>query len=88
MVLEAGYAGTTGFRKVVKVTVFVTKKDGMTDADFIDHYNKKHARMAADVLLKHNIISYSLVRCPGICRFAFGLVKTMSNLLDLSPPER
>lgn len=67
MVLEAGYPGTTGFRKVVKVTVYVKKKDGMTDADFIEHYNKKHAQMAADVLLKHNIISYSLVCGPGSC---------------------
>jgi len=62
MVLEAGYPGTTGFRKVVKVTVYVKKKDGMSDSDFIEHYNKKHAQMAADVLLKHKIISYSLVR--------------------------
>ena len=64
MVLEAGYPGTTGFRKVVKVSVFVKKKDGMTDADFIEHYNKKHAQMAAAVLLKHNVISYSLVCAP------------------------
>jgi hypothetical protein len=65
MVLEAGYPGTTGFRKVVKVTVYVKKKDGMSDADFIEHYNNKHAQMAATVLLKHNVISYSLV---GISR--------------------
>ena len=62
MVLEAGYPGTTGFRKVVKVSVFVKKKAGMSDADFIHHYNKKHAEMAATVLMKHNVLSYSLVR--------------------------
>lgn len=62
MVLEAGYPNTTGFRKVVKASIFVKKKDGMSDADFIEHYNKKHAQMAAPVLLKHKIISYSLVR--------------------------
>jgi EthD domain len=61
MVLEAGYVGTTGFRKVVKATVLVKKKDGISDAAFIEHYNNKHAQAAAPVLLKHKIISYSLV---------------------------
>ncbi|QDS69093.1 hypothetical protein FKW77_010151 [Venturia effusa] len=60
MVLEAGYPGTTGFRKVVKVTVMVKKKEGLDDAEFIKHYNSKHAQMAAPVLLKHKIIDYSL----------------------------
>jgi hypothetical protein len=62
MVLEAGYPGTTGFRKVVKVTVLVKKKEGISDKDFIEHYNHRHAQMAAPVLQKHKIISYSLVR--------------------------
>lgn len=61
MVLEAGYPGTDGFRKVVKVTVMVKKKEGMSDSDFIEHYNNQHAQMAAPVLLKYKIISYSLV---------------------------
>jgi len=61
MVLEAGYPGTTGFRKVVKVTVLVKKRDGMTDQAFVEHYNQHHAEKAAPVLLKHKIISYSLV---------------------------
>lgn len=61
MVLEAGYPGTTGFRKVVKVTVMVKKKDGISDDDFIKHYNGVHAQLAAPVLLRHQIISYSLV---------------------------
>ena len=62
MVLEAGYSGTRGFRKVTKVTVLVKKKDGMSDADFMDHYNNVHAQMAVPVLLRHNILTYSLVR--------------------------
>ena len=62
MVLEAGYANTTGFRKVVKATILVKKKPGMSDEDFIQHYNHKHAQMAAPVLEKHNCITYSLVR--------------------------
>lgn len=61
MVLEAGYAGTTGFQKVTKATILIKKKPSMSDADFINHYNHIHANMAAPVLLKHNVISYSLV---------------------------
>ncbi|KAF1981763.1 hypothetical protein K402DRAFT_341846 [Aulographum hederae CBS 113979] len=60
MVLEAGYPNTTGFRKVTKATIMVKKKEGMSDADFIKHYNEHHARRAAPVLQKHNIISYTL----------------------------
>jgi hypothetical protein len=62
MVLEAGYPNTTGFRKVTKATILVKKKEGISDADFIKHYNERHAQLAAPVLLKHKIISYSLVR--------------------------
>jgi hypothetical protein len=61
MVLEAGYPSTTGFRKVVKATILVRKKPGMTDEAFIEHYNHVHAQMAAPVLQKHNVITYSLV---------------------------
>ena len=60
MVLEAGYPNTTGFRKVTKVTVLIKKKPGMSDLAFINHYNHVHAKMAAPVLLKHNVITYSL----------------------------
>lgn len=64
MVLEAGYPSTTGFRKVTKVTVLVKKKAGMSDADFITHYNHHHAAMAAPVLLRHGVVTYSLVSSP------------------------
>ena len=62
MVLEAGYANTTGFRKVVKASIMVKKKPDISDEDFIHHYTQKHAQMAAPVLEKHGIITYSLVR--------------------------
>lgn len=62
MVLEAGYPDTIGFRKVTKATILVKKKPGMSDTDFIQHYNHKHAQIAAPVLEKHNVITYSLVR--------------------------
>jgi hypothetical protein len=61
MVLEAGYPSTTGFRKVVKATILVRKKPGMSDEAFIEHYNHVHAQMAAPILQKHNVITYSLV---------------------------
>lgn len=67
MVLEAGYPNTTGFRKVVKVTVFIKKKAGMSDDAFIAHYNNVHAQDAAPILQRHGIITYSLViRTPLI----------------------
>lgn len=62
MVLEAGYPNTTGFRKVTKATILVKKKDGISDHAFVEHYTRHHAEMAAAVLLKHKIITYSLVR--------------------------
>lgn len=61
MVLEAGYPNTRGFRKVVKASIMIKKKPDMTDEAFIEHYNHIHAAMAAKVLLKHNVISYTLV---------------------------
>lgn len=64
MVLEAGYPDTTGFRKVVKATILIKKKPGLSDEDFISHYNTKHAQMAAPVLEKHGCLTYSLVRKP------------------------
>lgn len=64
MVLEAGYPNTTGFRKVVKVTVMIKKKEGMSDQDFINHYNNVHAQMAAPVVQRAGAISYSLVILP------------------------
>ena len=61
MVLEAGYPNTTGFRKVVKATILVKKKPGMSDEAFIAHYNHTHAEMAAPVLERHGCLTYSLV---------------------------
>jgi len=83
MVLEAGYPGTTGFRKVTKVTIMVKKKEGMSDLDFINHYNSKHAQMAAPVLQKHKIISYSLTYHTTRDRTTMqDILKGRANLLD------
>ncbi|KAF2746081.1 hypothetical protein M011DRAFT_425986, partial [Sporormia fimetaria CBS 119925] len=57
---EAGYPGTTGFRKIVKASIFIKKKEGMTDEAFIQYYNTQHARRAVPILCRHGIISYSL----------------------------
>jgi hypothetical protein len=58
---QAGYPNTTGFRKVVKATIYIKKKDGMSDEDFVEYYNTKHAQSAVPILQRHEIIRYSLV---------------------------
>lgn len=58
---QAGYANTAGFRKVVKATIYIKKKDGMSDEDFIEYYNNNHAQRAVPILQRHGIVSYSLV---------------------------
>jgi hypothetical protein len=65
---QAGYANTTGFRKVVKTTIYIKKKEGMSDEDFINYYNTKHAQGAVPILQRHGIISYSLVFLPLVSR--------------------
>ncbi|KAK1811868.1 hypothetical protein LTR12_013766 [Friedmanniomyces endolithicus] len=83
MVLEAGYPNTTGFRKVVKATILVKKKPGMSDEDFIQHYNHKHAQMAAPVLERHNVITYSLTYCLQRDRTILGdMLRGQANMLD------
>lgn len=62
---QAGYSGTTGFRKVVKATIYVKKKEGMSDEEFIGYYNLRHAQSAVPILQRHGIISYSLVILPA-----------------------
>jgi hypothetical protein len=71
---EAGYPNTTGFRKVVKATIMIKKKEGMSDEDFIIHYNNVHAQRALPILQRHGIISYSLV-----CDLPFRLTTTTSR---------
>ena len=54
------YPSANNMRKIVKATILIKKKPGLSDADFVTHYNNHHAQLAAPVLLKHNIISYTL----------------------------
>ena len=61
---QAGYPNTSGFRKVVKATILVKKKEGMSDEDFVEHYNNVHAARAVPILQRHGIISYSIVMRP------------------------
>ncbi|QIX01583.1 hypothetical protein AMS68_007100 [Peltaster fructicola] len=85
MVLEAGYrdASGPGWRKIVKATILVKKKPGMSDEAFVEHYNQKHAQMAAPVLLRHNIISYSLTYCLQRDRTIVGdMLHGKANMLD------
>ncbi|SPO27224.1 uncharacterized protein UTRI_10341 [Ustilago trichophora] len=43
--------------KVFKVSIYLKKKDDVTDEQFSDYYAQKHAALAGPVLLKHNCIS-------------------------------
>jgi len=93
MVLEAGYPNTTGFRKVVKVTVMIKKKEGMSDEDFINHYNNVHAQMAAPVVQRAGAISYSLVILPLRSYYAIANVSPVflvlnCNFADVPSPTR
>jgi hypothetical protein len=74
---QAGYANTTGFRKVVKATIYVKKKEGMLDEDFIEYYNTKHAQSAVPILQRHGIISYSLV-----CTADFHTIPCRAHTVD------
>lgn len=50
------------FSKVVKISVFLKKKDDTSDQQFSEYYAQKHAALAGPVLLRHNCISYTQVR--------------------------
>ena len=69
MVFEAGYPHASGssWRKVVKCSIMVKKKQGMSDDDFIQYYNHHHAQRAAPILQRHGILSYSLVIPFFVC---------------------
>jgi hypothetical protein len=82
---QAGYPNTTGFRKVVKATVYIKKKHGMSDEDFIEYYNNNHAQRAVPILQRHGIISYSLVKQPFPA--AIG-TSTTHFVADLQPLAR
>jgi hypothetical protein len=41
----------------------------MSDEDFIEYYNTKHAQSAVPILQRHGIISYSLVCTANFIRF-------------------
>ncbi|KAL5380614.1 hypothetical protein DPSP01_007678 [Paraphaeosphaeria sporulosa] len=80
---EAGYPNTTGFRKVVKATIMVKKKGGMSDEDFIQYYNNHHAQRAVPILQRHGIISYSLTYHLGRDRKMIqDIMHNQAQLLD------
>ncbi|KAF1962589.1 hypothetical protein CC80DRAFT_488010 [Byssothecium circinans] len=80
---EAGYANTTGFRRVVKATIMVKKKEGMSDEDFIEYYNHQHAQKAVPILQRHGIISYSLTYHLGRDKKLIqDIMHNKANLLD------
>lgn len=47
---------------MVKVTVCLKKKQGISDEEFSRYYAQTHAALAGPVLVKHNCVSYTQVR--------------------------
>lgn len=52
---------TTGFQTGIKATFLVTKKKGMSDEDFEQHYTKVHIPMVAELLNRHRVLYYGVV---------------------------
>ncbi|UKZ47790.1 hypothetical protein TrVGV298_002019 [Trichoderma virens] len=62
---------TGTFRKVVKATFLVTKKEGLSDEEFRSHYTEIHAPMAIEVCKRHGVLDYSVSE-KAAARAAFG----------------
>ncbi|SPO46173.1 uncharacterized protein PSANT_03859 [Moesziomyces antarcticus] len=45
--------------RVFKVSIYLKKKDDISDQQFSDYYAQTHAALAGPVLLRHNCISYT-----------------------------
>ncbi|EHK47063.1 hypothetical protein TRIATDRAFT_45882 [Trichoderma atroviride IMI 206040] len=56
---------TTGFQTGIKATLLVTKKKGMSDEDFEQHYTKVHIPIAADILNRHRVLYYGVQFITG-----------------------
>ncbi len=62
MSLSAPSSSPGKWTKMVKVTVCLKKKQGISDEEFSRYYAQTHAALAGPVLLKHNCVSYTQVR--------------------------
>ncbi|PNP45622.1 hypothetical protein TGAM01_v204472 [Trichoderma gamsii] len=56
---------TTGFQTGIKATFLVTKKKGMSDEDFEQHYTKVHIPMVAELLNRHRVLYYGVQFITG-----------------------
>ncbi|EGR49969.1 uncharacterized protein TRIREDRAFT_105983 [Trichoderma reesei QM6a] len=59
------------FRNVVKATFLVSKKEGLSDEEFRQHYTDIHAPMALEVCRRHGVLAYSIAE-KETTRSAFG----------------
>lgn len=62
MSAQASSASPGKWAKVVKVTVSLTKKEGISDEEFSRYYAQTHGALAGPILLRHNCVSYTQVR--------------------------
>lgn len=49
------------FQEGFKISIYLVKKQGMSDADFSKYYAETHASLAVPALVRHQCISYSQV---------------------------
>lgn len=48
-------------QKLVRISVLVTKKDGITDEEFHKHWAIVHAPLVQSLLVRHGIVKYTQV---------------------------
>ncbi|KAK1239992.1 hypothetical protein MKX08_007434 [Trichoderma sp. CBMAI-0020] len=56
---------TTGFQTGIKATLLITKKKGMSDEDFEQHYTNVHIPMATEIMNRHRVLYYGVQFITG-----------------------
>ena len=47
---------------LVRVSIFVTRKEGVTEAEFHQYWTERHSKVVSEWLQRHGIVRYSQVR--------------------------
>lgn len=46
------------------LTIFAYRKEGMDEEEYHQYLSQSHAQSLKDLLVKHNIVGYTMVRSP------------------------